>query len=166
MATPSDIRLKDPLSDVTRKERRTLLGVSALGIVMVKTGLVPTKISALGIDFSPTDQKTILQAVAVVVIYFLVAFITYAASDFLAWRHALALSVRESMINKAKEEAEASIRSCREITDKVEEVFQREFGREMILSRMGMRPVSTFRALFEFALPILVGGLAVVLLLR
>ncbi len=37
-----DLLLHDPLSDETRQERKMLLGVSMLGIVLVKTGLVPT----------------------------------------------------------------------------------------------------------------------------
>ena len=39
--------LSDPLSDVIRKQKRSLLLVSAIGIAIVQTGLVPTKISAL-----------------------------------------------------------------------------------------------------------------------
>jgi hypothetical protein len=34
--------LKDPLSQETRKERRSLLAVSALGLIIVKAGLVPS----------------------------------------------------------------------------------------------------------------------------
>jgi hypothetical protein len=45
---PSEVRIQDPLSDVTRAERKTLLGLSAVGIVIAKSGLVPSKISALG----------------------------------------------------------------------------------------------------------------------
>ncbi len=78
--------LKDPLREETRKERRNLLGTSAVGIVMVKTGLIPTKISALGIEFSDTNRVTLLRILAGITVYFLVAFIIYAISDFWAYR--------------------------------------------------------------------------------
>jgi hypothetical protein len=61
-AKPSEIRLRDPLGEVARKERRALLGVSAVGIVIVKSGLVPSKVTALGIKFNQTDQRSLLVA--------------------------------------------------------------------------------------------------------
>jgi len=161
MPSASEIRLKDPLSDVTRKERRSLLGVSALGIVMVKTGLVPSKISALGIDFSPTDQKTILRAVAVVVGYFLVAFLVYAASDFFAWRYALRSAVREAVIKREEEELKGAEDWNKRVADRVDEVLRHQFGRELEYWRFGIKPVSTLRATFEFILPVLVGTYAI-----
>lgn len=82
---PKEI-LKDPLSAETRKERRNLLFVSAMGLTMVYTGLVPTKISALGVEFDKTDQDVILRVLAAVIFYFLMAFIFYALSDFWSFR--------------------------------------------------------------------------------
>jgi len=49
------MKIIDPLSEVTRRERRALLGVSALSIAMSITHLIPTKISALGVEFPPTE---------------------------------------------------------------------------------------------------------------
>jgi len=77
-----EVAVSDPLSEVTRQERKFLLGASALGVVIVKTGLVPSKISALGIEFEQADQKALLIAVGAVVLYFLFAFIIYGTSDF------------------------------------------------------------------------------------
>jgi hypothetical protein len=49
-SSPEQIRLRDPLAEVTRRERRLLLGASIIGLTVAKTGLVPTKISALGVE--------------------------------------------------------------------------------------------------------------------
>jgi hypothetical protein len=78
--------LKDPLSSETRKERRILLVVSAVGIVMIKTGLVPTKMAAIGIEFSPADQSIFLNVVAALTIYFFLTFIIYALTDLWSYR--------------------------------------------------------------------------------
>jgi hypothetical protein len=78
-------KLTNPLSDVTRKERVYLLGVSAVGITIVFTGLIPTEISTLGITFAQADRKSLLLIFAFVVGYFLIAFVSYALSDFLEW---------------------------------------------------------------------------------
>ncbi|MGZ8379048.1 MAG: hypothetical protein ACXW0Z_17615 [Gemmatirosa sp.] len=90
MATtnPTLARLADPLTAVTRAERKALLGTSAIGLVVVWTGLVPSKISALGVDFSATDQRALLRALAAIIGYFLVAFLSYSANDIVAWRTA------------------------------------------------------------------------------
>lgn len=55
--SPAEILVADPLESVTRRERKTLLGLCAIGIAIVHMELVPTKISALGIEFSKTDQQ-------------------------------------------------------------------------------------------------------------
>jgi hypothetical protein len=78
-------KLTNPLSDVTRKERVYLLAMSAIGITIVFTGLIPTEITALGIKFAQADRKSLLLIFAFVVGYFLVAFGSYALSDYLEW---------------------------------------------------------------------------------
>ena len=66
-----DVLLHDPLSEVTRRERRMLLACTLLGVGVVKTGLVPTKIEALGVEFDKTNQQALLFLLALVVGYFL-----------------------------------------------------------------------------------------------
>jgi hypothetical protein len=39
---PEALLLRDPLNEGTKKERRFLLGLSLISIVVVKTGLMPT----------------------------------------------------------------------------------------------------------------------------
>lgn len=77
---------RDPLSDETKKERRNLLATSALGIIMVWTGLIPAKIEALGVEFSPVEQNILLRVLGAIVVYFLFAFVVYAFSDFWSYR--------------------------------------------------------------------------------
>src|SRR5437870_1539440 len=59
-ARPVEALLRDPLSEVNRKERRSLLGVSAIAILIGKTGLVPTKIENLGITFTEPGRAALL----------------------------------------------------------------------------------------------------------
>jgi hypothetical protein len=78
--------LKDPLSDLARRERKTLLGTSALSLFISKTGSIPKEISALGISFEKADQHAFLVVFAMVISYFLIAFMVYGFSDYLAWK--------------------------------------------------------------------------------
>lgn len=81
-----DLITYDPLSEVTRKERKALLGTAMLGLALVKVPLVPAKFAAFGIEFSEMNRQNFASMYALVVIYFLVAFVVYAFSDFVAWR--------------------------------------------------------------------------------
>ena len=83
--SPSEIYFSDPLRAITRKERGVLLGASTLGIAVVKTGLVPSKISTLGIEFEQADKRALLILVGTIVLYFSIAFTLYSVHDYLAW---------------------------------------------------------------------------------
>ena len=73
--------LADPLSDVTRKERRNVLIASTVALSVVLMGLIPSKVSALGIELGAPAQKSFLVLVAALVLYFLLAFVIYGLTD-------------------------------------------------------------------------------------
>lgn len=131
---PVEARLHDPLSTVAREERKSLLGLSAIGLVIARSGLVPSEISALGIQFDHTDQGALLGMLAAIIIYFWVAFVVYRMSDLFAFRLA---------------------------------VFQAEQAakngdiRETSFVYGPFRFATGVRAFFEFAVPLVVGGLAI-----
>jgi hypothetical protein len=104
--TPRKVILNDPLSIVTRKERKLLLISSILGITIVKTGFIPTKISALGIEFAQTDQNSLLLVLGSIILYFLIAFLIYGTSDFLIWRLTYSSVLKDAMLNQWKAEAQ------------------------------------------------------------
>jgi hypothetical protein len=81
--------LRDPLGEVARKERRSLLGISAIAILVGRTGLVPAKIENFGISFATPERKALLWIFLAVVLYYTVAFIIYAMSDFLSYLYAV-----------------------------------------------------------------------------
>lgn len=179
--TSTDPRLRDPLSDVTRKERAYLLGLSAAGIVIVFTGLVPERITALGIQFAETDQRTLLRLLAAVIAYFLIAFVIYAASDYVSWHRHL----REKLVHyemeylrskrtylQAKLAApsdtprEPLLPSKRAIQEQLEDLEKHEHEHQMWLIR-GHKfsgSLSTLRLGFEYGLPILVAIYSIYLL--
>jgi hypothetical protein len=152
----SEIRLRDPLSNVTRRERRTLLGASALGIVIVKSGLVPTKVTALGIEFSRTDQHALLLSLGAVVGYFVVAFAMYAASDFVAWRVAF-----HSILGDWRRDVS---RESMEVPNDEDRVLQK-FVATTHMWQFSSQIISFLRAVFDFAVPLIIGIYGTILLL-
>ena len=82
----TEVDLADPLSAVTRKERRNLLIAASVSILMAWAGLVPTRIDSLGVTFTASQRAAILLSAVLAVMYFLVAFIVYGSRDRMAWR--------------------------------------------------------------------------------
>jgi hypothetical protein len=157
--TPLQVSLRDPLCEVTRRERRMLLGVSVLSLFVAKTGLIPSKISALGVDFERTDQRAFLVLLALVVTYFIVAFALYGLTDFLAWR----LSYNNGSRIAYKETFDRI--HCQSPSGAEE---QPRFYPDDWIPRWPNHlalPASFARAVFEFLLPVLVGSYAVYALL-
>lgn len=89
--TVVEVLVRDPLAQVTRKERVYLLAVSLIGIAIVKTGLVPSKIATFGIELDQPDRQALLVLLAIVTGYFLIGFVVYAASDFVTRREIIKL---------------------------------------------------------------------------
>ena len=78
------LRYDDPLRPITRKERTGLLVVSFIGLLISRAGLLPTKIETFGLEFPALDQRWLLLSCAILLAYFLLAFIIYAITDWLA----------------------------------------------------------------------------------
>jgi uncharacterized membrane protein len=77
--------LQDSLRDVTRKERRALLGLAALGMVVAKTKLEVSQLTVLGLSCKSIPNADLLLYLGCLVLYFLVAFLVYVLSDVTSW---------------------------------------------------------------------------------
>jgi uncharacterized membrane protein YeaQ/YmgE (transglycosylase-associated protein family) len=109
-----DVAVRDPLSPVTRKERLYLLAVSVIGIAILRTGLVPSKIATFGIVLDKPDRNALLFLLALVTVYFLGAFIIYAASDYVTRREALVVAREREETRARYEEVAAAINTSEE----------------------------------------------------
>ena len=161
---PSDLLLRDPLGRVTRSERRSLLGVSVIGILIAKTGLLPTKISAIGVEFTIGHQQAILIILTLVIGYFLSAFVLYATTDFLAWRMKNARISRKyemlvMKINKLPSDKRQKAIEHADTLVKAAEMGPKEPGTRLLQS------TSWLRMVFEFIIPIVTAGYAIFSLL-
>lgn len=154
------VSVRDPLTRTTRRERMSLLGVSAVCIAIAKVGLVPSKISALGVEFSHTDQKALLGVLALVVGYYLAAFVLYAASDFISW-HIRRAEAYGAFISSP----EFSIRlKPRSELERFKEENTAKIPRANFSLALSW-PVYGLCMIFEFLLPLAVGVYAIVALL-
>jgi hypothetical protein len=93
--TVEDESVTDPLTEVTRRERKALLATCVIGLAISAGGLVPDKIETFGVSITP-DQESLLYIIGGVTAYFVVAFAVYAWSD-LKRREARAARRRERL---------------------------------------------------------------------
>jgi hypothetical protein len=148
---PNAYLLKDPLSKEAREERRNLLVVSAVGLVIERTGLIPSKIEALGIEFGQANQDSLLWIIALIVGYFLCAFLVYGVPDFIAWR----IVFRPTLSDHVK-------KVLADIKDKsFESVLKETSPTTLMFLLKAVKPVSWIRAFFEFIVPVLIGLVAI-----
>ena len=159
----AEAAVKDPLSEVTRKERRLLLGASIICFALVKAELVPTKISAFGIDFSQANQRALLHVLALVVAYLVIAFAVYSASDIVSWRIAFYAAYREfgSTPMPSDVEGDPKLPGLSEVRRNVYEIKN---PTSELAHRLSF-PVSFLRGLLEFLLPLVFGIYVLYLLL-
>jgi biopolymer transport protein ExbB/TolQ len=102
----ADPSVTDPLSEVTRAERKALLASCVIGLAISVGGLVPEKIETFGIEVSATQEQNLLQILAGVITYYLIGFSIYAWSD-LKRRESLAVLARAKIgptMNSAMED--------------------------------------------------------------
>ena len=161
-----DLITYDPLSETTRKERTSLLGLAMLGVALVKIPLVPKKFSALGVDFADINQARFVQLYALVIGYYVTAFAIYAVSDYVAWRRQEVITLHEYEQQNRERRASASV-SLRKAEP--EEAEPRNASRP--LSYRGAAGywvafwVARSRAVFEFLMPIAFASYAMWVLL-
>ncbi len=178
------MKIIDPLSEVTRKERRALLGVSALSIAMSITHLIPTKISALGVEFPPTEQGLFLLAITGVVIFYLLAFIVYAWTDYINWKtelHMWLVHNQPPVPDDEHEEeyqyhsthdhlnqlySEGDIPGAERLENElIHDRVKKELESQYQAQKKKIPPASRLRAAFEFVVPIVIAVVAIIILL-
>jgi len=144
----------DPLSEVTRKERTALLGLSMLGLALVAVPLVPEKLGVFGIEFTKLNQKNFLTLYALVVGYYLAAFLIYAFTDLVAWRRSA--HIRYTAYVRTQEDIKR--KGFPEKSPDDAPVLSQRTGRNPVYrglaSYAAAKIASQVRALFEFGLPV------------
>jgi hypothetical protein len=149
------------LSERAAAERRGLLAVSTACIGIGWTGSIPSKISALGIDFSPSNKTGFLWVLAAIATYFLVAFVCYAVPDLLrlaaAW-HAAKEQAEDTQLARSLGSDDDRINRWANDPDS-RPILAEQFKREVVESRYRWRMLPG--AVVDFAAPVAVAVVAV-----
>ena len=156
--TPSQFlasKLQSPLGDKSARRRTRLMVSGASAAMIAHTGLIPTQIEGLGIQFSTGDQRAFVVILALIVCYTLAAFTLTAVVDFyvekLRRKEYLESQMSESSFMKGKWE---------EISARLKELYHPLEVDESQISKLAF-----YRVFLEVYLPILVGLYGLVALL-
>jgi hypothetical protein len=148
--------LSDPLGDVARKERRSLLGIGVVAILVGRTGLVPEKIENFGITFAAPERKALLWVFVAVVVYYMVAFIVYSMSDALKYGYAVYRG-REELRKQSEDLAKERANSIGGVRLAQPPPKPPDPWRYVDL----VTPASLARGIFDFIVPLFVAGFAI-----
>ncbi|HDM8137811.1 TPA: hypothetical protein P0E12_002044 [Vibrio harveyi] len=147
-------RLREPLNETTRKARRNLLAASVLGIVTSKVGLVPTKISAFGVEFSSSNLEALMTLLALSIGYFLITFVVYITSELQGWQ----LLITSKQLLELKEERISNSTPFDSRDSKIEAEFQERMY--SVYSRT--KPVFYTRLFVEVLIPSVIATYAII----
>lgn len=78
-------KVADPLSEEARRSRKALLAWCLVAAAITLGGLFPSEITTFGLKVTTNDRVALLVLIAIVVGYFLLTFLVYGMSDFMAW---------------------------------------------------------------------------------
>ncbi len=155
--------VSDPLTDVTRAERRSLLLLSLAAVIVAQAGLIPSRIPAVEIELHASDRLALLYVLVVVLFYYLFAFYIYSRSD-LRRRKAVQTLKRApatEFATRLAERMKAADRAKR--TPEELEQDLRELSRPADYMKMAsdLEKFSTARVFFDCHLPLFVGATAI-----
>ncbi|AFM25410.1 hypothetical protein [Desulfomonile tiedjei] len=179
--------LQDALREVTRKERRNLLGSASIGIIIAWAKVKLSTISIFGLTFQGISDDRLLSILGCAVVYFFAAFLIYAVSDLVAWGFAVADARSEKETEDFRRELEQRKQweSEEERKNRQErsknwmsqidfDLHKRDVERYKIVQAAKEKRqsyylpsliVSSVRAVFDFILPLIVGIYAIRLLI-
>lgn len=172
--TVAEPSVTDPLSEVTRAERKSLLASCVIGLAISVGGLVPGKIETFGIEVSASQEQSLLQILAGVITYFLIGFSIYAWSDLKKRESLTALArsrVRPTMDSAVEEFKRAEKELASKDPDKMAALFSdKRFIRLAALSdesKLAQRvtKAGAVRVAFDVYLPIFVAFASIVTVL-
>lgn len=156
-----DRELYDPLTEVTRAERKLLLLVSLICLALTWSDLLPTKVEALGIDeISTADRRNLVMLLGLTLLYFIVAFVTYSAADLAQWRVARNLAQRRS--SEAVAPVAAMAKEMSSSTPDNEKLNLMSYvTSDVALGQSSLRRIR-FRTWFESGIPLAVAAVAAI----
>ncbi len=165
----------DPLSDVTRRERKSLLIVSFVALALTLGNLVPQEVSALGIKVSADDQQNLFLLLACAILYLMAAFIFYGHAEYQLWQAKLG-SVERLRRKAASEISKRLIEERKETSQAGQSVgFDASQMGGIVLASQAMDDLKRSdrfiksarrRLWFEYSVPLLTGVWALILLLE
>ncbi|MHC6648204.1 hypothetical protein ACYTPF_16650 [Alteromonas sp. HB246098] len=140
-------RLREPFNETTRKSQRNLLISSILGIIASRVGLIPTKITAFGVDFSLSNIESLIALLSAIILYFLFAFIVYSASEYQALHVLSAAQNIERLDSIANNKVEYNDELL-ELKNELNEKFRKSYQATI--------PVYASRLILELIAPVIV----------
>ncbi|HDX8428271.1 TPA: hypothetical protein RQN23_002971 [Aeromonas veronii] len=90
--------LTTPFGENTIRARNKLGLSSLLGVVVALFGVLPTKVAALGVEFSISNQKAFIAVLFIAVIYHIACFIVNILSDIMVWRVVSCVKSEDSLM--------------------------------------------------------------------
>ncbi len=144
--------LADPLSSITRLERRNLVAASFVVTLLSVTGSYPQEFATFGINFDSSDRLIFQAASTTLIIYFLAAFVISGIGDYMILRQRYHEYRIARHIEADNSEAE---------DDFHESELNRAVGGNVYWIYRRAKLQIVLRGIFEFIFPLILAALAI-----
>jgi hypothetical protein len=124
-----------------------------IGVLVAEVGLIPSKISALGIDFTGLEQANLLKLLFGITIYYIITFAIYSISELSASK----LSESEETISSIPEQVNSNI---------LLKLLSPDTGEKHDIQEIKSGLLSLCRSLYEVLIPLIWGMYAVYVLYK
>ncbi len=168
LQSATDLVATDPLSEVSRGERKALLGTTLVAIATAKGGLVPAQIPALGIVLSPGQRLSLLYLLSGILTFYLLEFWVYGRADLKRRRAVLAMATAESreIVQKAVARFEAQKPASGDLVAESRRIGELSIVADATKLVTDVNRFARVRILYDVYLPVALGLTALVLVLH
>lgn len=161
-----DLVATDPLSVVSRGERKVLLILALVTIAVAKGGLVPSEVPALGITLQPAERLSLLYLFIAILAFYLIGFSLYGRAD--PKRRKAVLASKRSGMRETVEELMRIASQERPNDPEDEKRWYTEIGEasDAIGLVTDIDRFSRLRIIFDVYAPLIIGSVALLLALH
>ena len=141
--------LADPLSAVTRAERRSVLLTNLVLFALVFGRLTPSKITAFGVEVTRANTRVLIGIITGMAYYFWISFLIYHKADERAW-----LAEKHDL----ESEQAADVKNEAAVLTVAKTGGHAEWQKSHLAGRLQSRSIYEVRRWFEFWVPAILGA--------
>lgn len=151
--------IEDPLSEVARRGKKTLLIAATVSIIILIFNLFPQRLTISGIEFGPIEKSNLLILLFLANSYFRFSFWFYGSIDFFKWRQKVIEQTKSNTTFKSELDSNANLGQIR---NELERLYKwKEQNEQKKYNSLKWNKYENIRKLIDYYFPIIFSAIAI-----